>query len=39
MWQVGATVRTVTREGKLGVYKEVEVSVATPSGETADNDK
>lgn len=28
----------MTREGKLGVYKEVEVLVAIPSGETADND-
>ena len=39
MWQVGgATAGAVTREGKMGVYKEVEVSVTTPSGETADND-
>lgn len=38
MQQVRAAARTVTREGKLGAFKEVEVFVAIPSGETADND-
>lgn len=36
--QVRAAARIVTREGKLGVYEEMERLVAGPSGETADND-